>query len=67
MASSTLGFFDGYNPKVEAKAIDDASKEDSYGTSFFIDLTVHLLETYFALTVVSTVVVYAIATLFEWL
>lgn len=67
VSSSTLGFFDTYNTKQEAIDINDYRYQDQYGVSFFVDLGIHLTETYFELTVVSSLIIYAIATILTWI
>jgi len=64
MSSNMLGIFDTYNTKLEASNTD--GQEDTAGTSLFIDLGVHLIETYSTMAVVSTIVIYAVSMLYQW-
>lgn len=64
MSSSMLGIFDTYNTKLEATNSD--GDKDTKGTALFVDLGIHLIETYTTMSVVSSIVIYAVATLFQW-
>lgn len=61
MSSSMLGIFDSYNTKIEA--INTDGDRDTKGTALFIDVGVHLIETYVTMSVVSSIVIYAVGTL----
>lgn len=64
MSSSMLGIFDTYNTKVEA--INTDGDKDTKGTALFVDVGVHLIETYVTMSVVSSIVIYAVGTLLTW-
>ena len=64
MSSSMLGIFDSYNTKIEA--INTDGDKDTKGTALFVDVGVHLIETYVTMSVVSSIVIYAVGTLLTW-
>jgi len=64
MSSSMLGIFDTYNTKVEA--INSDGDSDTKGTALFVDVGIHLIETYVTMSVVSSIVIYAVGTLYQW-
>jgi len=63
MSSSMLGIFDSYNTKVEA--INSDGDKDQKGTALLIDIGVHLIETYVTMSVIQSIVIYAVGWLFE--
>lgn len=65
MSSSMIGYFNSYNTK-SGEATNSDGDSDTDGTAFIIDTGVHLTETYAVMTVVSSLVVYAIGTLYQW-
>lgn len=58
-----LGIFDSYNTKVEA--INSDGDKDQKGTALLIDIGVHLIETYVTMSVIQSIVIYAVGWLFE--
>jgi len=60
-----LGIFDTYNTKIEAINVSEGTTYKA-GVSMFVDVGVHLIETYTTMSVVSSLVIYAVGTLYQW-
>ena len=62
MSSSMLGLFDEYNTKTEA--INTDGEKDTAGTALIIDASIHLIETYVTMSVVTSIVIFAVGTMY---
>ena len=62
MSSSMLGIFDSYNTKVEA--ISAEGDTNTKGTALLLDVGYHLIETYVTMSVIQSIVIYAVGWFF---
>lgn len=58
-----LGIFDSYNTKVEAISAEGDTNQK--GTALLLDVGYHLIETYVTMSVIQSIVIYAVGWLFE--